>query len=283
MDKLKPKDIKVLSRAVKAAKSAVKLTALWRYLNTEYGVGFSDKNNLNLSLSDYQHIREMVKNELNLDLFEPLPEGSRIDIARVTGDEKLNAEAPGRHHILLNSPSGKLCINGLSIPLMIGASYRLDWREIDKKSFPKSIIVIENLQAFDYLQSFKLPASLLESVAVYRGHNISSKAVIDFLQAAPETTQIISFCDYDPKGFEIALTTTRVSYLLLPELKSAFNGANGTRTRFDQQHTAISYIANRQLADKLAGHWQALLEQKLCVSQELVLADAKELEVFPLK
>jgi len=283
MDTLKPKDIQVLSRAVKAAKPIVKLTALWRHFNTEYGIGFLDKNNLNLSHSDYQHIRELVQNELNLDLFEPLPEGSRIDIARVTGDEKLNAEAPGRHHILLNSPSGKICINGLDIPLMTGASYRLDWREIDKNLLPKSIIVVENLQAFDYLQSFNLPASLLESIAVYRGHNISSKAVIDFLQAAPENSQIIAFCDYDPKGFEIAVTTTRVSHILLPDLKQAFKGATGTRSRFDQQHAAVSSISNYQLTDNLSDYWKTLLDQKLCVSQELILADAKELEIFALR
>ncbi|MFW5443420.1 MAG: hypothetical protein ACKE51_03820 [Methylococcaceae bacterium] len=282
MDRLKAKDIQVLSRAVKLAKPSVKLSALWRYLNAEYGIGELDKNNLNLTHTDYQNIRELVQNENNLDLFEPLPEGSRIDIARETGDEKLNAEAPGRHHILINSPSGKLCVNGLIIPLMIGASYRVDWREIDEKSFPKSIVVVENLQAFDYVQSFILPECLLESVVVYRGHNISSKAVIDFLQAAPENTQIIAFCDYDPKGFEIALTTTKVSHILLPELGQAFNGAYGTRSRFEQQYAAQTYVSNILIAGKLESYWKALIDQKLCVSQELVLAASKEMVLLAL-
>ncbi len=282
MDKLKAKDIQVLSRAVKVAKPIVKLMPLWRYLYTEYGIGFLDKNNLHLSHTDYQHIRELVQNENNLDLFEPLPEGSRIDIARETGDEKLNSEAPGRHHILLNSPSGRLCINGLLIPLIMGASYRLDWREIDKKLFPKSIIVVENLQAFDFFQKLMLPEFLIKSIVVYRGHNISSKAVIDFLQAAPEYTQIIAFCDYDPKGFEIALTTTKVSHILLPDLEQAFKGANGTRSRFDQQHAAVTYVSNIPLAKSLESYWKTLIDQKLCVSQELVLAASKELILLPL-
>jgi len=282
MDRLKAKELQVLSRTVKLAKPCVKLSALWRYLNTEYGIGELDKNKLNLTHIDYQHIRELVQNENNLDLFEPLPEGSRIDIARETGDEKLNAEAPGRHHILLNSPSGKLRINGLIIPLMIGASYRVDWREINKTSFPKSIIVVENLQAFDYVQSFILPESLLECVVVYRGHNISSKAVKEFLQAVPEKTQIIAFCDYDPKGFEIALTTTKVSHILLPELDQAFIGANGTRIRFDNQHMTITHTHKNILTKELLVYWELLIDQKLCVSQELILAKFKELKLLPL-
>ena len=282
MDQLKAKDIQVLSRAVKVVKPVVKLTALWRYLNTEYGIGFVDKNNLNLSHTDYQHIRELVQNEMNLDLFEPLPKGSRIDIARATGDEKLNAEAPGRHHILLNSPSGQLAINAQIIPLIIAASYRLDWRELDEKLFPKSIIVVENLQAFDFIQKTVLPESLQASVVVYRGHNISSKAVIDFLQATPENTQIIAFCDYDPKGFEIALTTPKVSHILLPELEYAFNGANGTRSRFDQQHAAITHFSNKPLPAHLQPYWDELMDQKLCVSQELILTSSKKLVLLSL-
>jgi len=274
--------MQVLSRAVKLAKPMVKLSTLWRYLNTEYNIGFLEQNKLKLTHSDYQLIRELIQNETNLDLYQPLPEGSRIDIARATGNEKLNAEAPGRHHILLNSPSGKLHINNQLIPLIKGASYRLDWKEMDDSSFPKSIIVVENLQAFDFFQSFILPEYLLESLVVYRGHNISSKAVIDFLQAAPEDTKIIACCDYDPKGFEIALTTTRVSHILLPKLEQAFKGANGTRDRFDQQHAAVSYVSKIPLTKNLGSYWKLLLEQKLCVSQELVLTAGKELVLLDL-
>ena len=280
MDKLKGIDIQVLSRAIKSAKPFVKLTALWQFLNTEYGIGCIDKNNLIINHSDYQHIRELIQSEMNLDLLEPLPVGSRIDIARKTGDEKLNAEAPGRHHILLNSPSGHLLVNGLSIPLMIGASYRLDWRMLDE--FPQSIIVVENLQVFDFFQSVMLPEFLFESLVVYRGHNISSRAVIDFLQATPQNTDIIAFCDYDPKGLEIAFTTTKASHILLPELEQAFNGAEGTRQRFDKQHAAIIHVSQRPLPSGLGTHWKKLMDKKMCVSQELILAHSKLLEVFPL-
>jgi len=68
----------------------------------------------------------------------------------------------------------------------------------------------------------------------YRGHNISSKAVIDFLNAILPKAYIIAFCDFDPKGFEIALTTTNVTYIMLPELDQAFEGVAGTRNIFNQ-------------------------------------------------
>ena len=141
---------------------------------------------------------------------------------------------------------------------------------------------MENLQAFDFIQSVVLPESLVNSVVVYRGHNISSKAVIDFLKATPQNTHIIAFCDYDPKGLEIALTTTKVSHILLPELEQAFNGAEGTRNRFDKQHAAITHFFNQPVPKILKLHWEKLMDQKQCVSQELILAHSKQLEVFPL-
>ena len=280
MDQLKGKDIQVLSRAIKLAKPSVKLTDLWRFFNTEYGIGYVDKNKLIISHTDYQHVRTLIKTETGLDVVEPLPSGSRIDIAKETGNEKLNAEAPGRHHLLLNSRSGQLLINGLSIPLMMGASYRLDQRMLDK--YPQSIIVVENLQVFDFFQKIMIPEFLNESLVVYRGHNISSKAVIDFLQATPQQTNIIAFCDYDPKGFEIALTTTKVTHILVPALEYVFNGAQGTRNRFDKQHAAITYFSNKSLPKSLELHWKKLIEEKLCVSQELILAQSKQLEIISL-
>lgn len=280
MDKLTGKHIQVLSRAYKAAKPLVKLTDLWCFLNMEYGIGCIDKNKLILGHTDYQQIRELIITEMGIDLSEPLPTGSRIDIARETGNEKLNAQAPGRHHILLNSHSGQLLINRKMVPLMERASYRLDWRMLTE--FPQSIIVVENLQAFDNFQTLNLPQILSTAVVVYRGHNISSKAVIDFLNAAPNSTQIVAFCDYDPKGFEIALTTTKVTHILLPQLEQAFTGTEGTRSRFDKQHDAITHFSNKPFPRNLNAHWEEMMNKKRCVSQENVLAYSKVLEIFEL-
>ena len=282
MDQLKTKDIQVLSRAYKSAKRLVKLSNLWQFLNTEYGIGCIDKNNLILQHTDYQQIRELIKSDMGIDISEPPLTGSRIDIAKSTGNEKLNAEAPGRHHLLLNSPSGELFINDQLIPLIKGASYRVDWREVDLNKIPPSIIVVENLQAFDFFKSFNLPESLSNALVVYRGHNISSKAVIDFLNAVPHNTQIISFCDFDPKGFEIALSTTKVTDILLPELDQAFDGAEGTRHVFDKQHTSVTHFSKHALPSILYSYWNELMKQKLCVSQENILAHSKRLLVLAL-
>ncbi len=282
MDQLKTKDIQVLSRAYKSAKPLVKLTSLWRFLNTEYGIGCIDKNNLMLEHTDYQQIRGLIKNSMEIDISEPLLTGSRIDIAKTTGNEKFNAEAPGRHHLLLSSPSGKLLINDQLIPIIKGASYRVDWRVLDLNKIPPSIIVVENLQAFDFFQSFNLPESLSNALVVYRGHNISSKAVIDFLNKASPSTQIVSFCDYDPKGFEIALSTTNVTDILLPELEQAFAVTQGTRNTFEKQHSSIKHFSNHVLPSVLRPYWDELMRQKLCVSQENILAHSKCLLVLPL-
>lgn len=278
MDKLTDKHIHMLSKAFKTAKPVVKNQGVWQFINAEYGIGNIDKNNLQLNSKDYHLIRELIISETGLDISEPLPTGSRIEIAKSTGDEKFNADAPGRHHIMLNSHTGQLEINNQIIPLMCGASYRTNWKQL--QSVPTLILVVENLQAFDYIQQVNIPEPIAAATVVYRGHNISSKAVIDFLKATTAATQVIAFCDFDPKGIEIALTLPNVSHILLPDLKTAFEMTTGTRSLFDNQHAAVTHINSKTtLPESLKAHWAALMQQKRCVTQENMIAHNKSLVI----
>ncbi|MFZ2727362.1 MAG: hypothetical protein WAX77_13995, partial [Methylococcaceae bacterium] len=136
------------------------------------------------------------------------------------------------------------------------------------------VIVVENLQAFDYIQLAQLPEQWREALIIYRGHDVSSQAVIDFLKALNKNCAIMGFTDYDPAGFSILLNgITGISHYLLPQLSERlFSLAIGTQNNFEKQQKAITHINNISLPACLINHWQALIKHKVCVSQEVLLS-----------
>lgn len=270
MEKITDKDVHNLSRVIKSVNYKVKKNALWQFLVVEYGIGYLDGNFVILNRDDHIRIQELVLNQIGIDLLEHLPSGDRIQVSLKTGNEKFAAEAPGRHHIALTSWSNQLNINGQTIPILQGASYRIDWRNLYLR--PDCIIVIENLKAFDNFYMARLPRELANAWVLYRGHNISSKAVKDFLTAIPEGVSIIAYSDYDPTGLVISKTTIGVTHFLLPEIDLAFQRAHGTRERFEKQHASVTHLKNNPLPGNLTAYFERLLNERLCVSQEQMLA-----------
>jgi len=270
VEKITDKHVPILSRVIKSVNYKVKKNALWQFLVSEYGIGYLDGHFVILNRDDHIRIQELVLNQIGIDLLEHLPSGDRIQVSLKTGNEKFAAEAPGRHYIALTSWSKQLNINGQTIPLLPGASYRIDWRNLDMR--PDCIIVVENLQAFDNFYMAKLPQELANAWVLYRGHNISSKAVKDCLAAMPEGIPIIAFSDYDPAGLIISKTTIGVTQFLLPEIDVAFQQAHGTRERFESQHASVTHLTNNPLPGTLSAHYDRLLNERLCVSQEQMLA-----------
>ena len=280
MEKITDKDVHNLSRVIKSVNYKVKKNALWQFLVVEYGIGYLDGNFVILNRDDHIRIQELVLNQIGIDLLEHLPSGDRIQVSLKTGNEKFAAEAPGRHHIALTSWSNQLNINGQTIPILQGASYRIDWRNL--YMMPDCIIVIENLKAFDNFYMARLPRELANAWVLYRGHNISSKAVKDFLTAIPGGIPIIAFSDYDPAGLIISRTTKGVTHFLLPEIDVAFQRAKGTRERFEKQHTSVTHLKNNPLPVNLTAYFERLLNKRLCVSQEQMLALAMPLLLIKL-
>jgi len=278
MDPLNRQSINSLSNAIQSRKEKVQLSKLWRHLHDEFNIGIIIKNHLVLKPIDYKSIREIVFNETGYDPITPLPIGDRINQSRYSGNEKLSSENPGRHHLLLNSNTSSLKINNKQIPLLMGCSYRIDWRNLNLKKI-KQVIVVENLAAFDNFQMAKIEKELRNALVLYRGHNISTKATLDLLDALADDAHVIAFSDYDPKGIEISKTTHRVTHFLMPADPSvAFQKAEGTRERFDKQWSAIKYITENPLPVTLTNYWDLLIKNKKCIAQELMFSSNLELK-----
>ena len=281
MDELTSRDFQRIHRVVTQALSETKLTPLWQYLHNEYEIGRISDKNLKFSKEDYRRIRDIIKQANGIDVMLPLPTGSRIEISKYTGNEKLFSEKPGRHHILLNNANGLLKINNSEIKLWLGSSYRCDWRQLKSElNLIEKIIIVENLQVFDYIQMAQFPVELKNAFVLYRGHNESAKAVIDLLNALPKNCQIIGFADYDPAGFKILLTgISGITHCLLPELaENLFDLAVGTKNIFQKQQKEIAFIENSILSSILNHYWQQLKLHKVCISQELMLSQTIKLQ-----
>ncbi len=275
MDKITQSNLQALSRAIKEAAPRVKKSALWLRLHHEYGIGQLDGPYVILSRAHHGQVCDLVLAQTGINLLEHLPTGDRIDVARQIGNEKLFSEAPGRHHVVITSHCGQLTLNERVIPLLPGSSCRIDWRNIAITA--EAVIVIENLKAFDCFHLANIPGSLSRAWALYRGHDVSSQAVKDFLAQVPDGIPIIAFSDYDPAGLIISRTTTRVTHFLLPDRDAAFQKPIGNSELFKRQHASVTHLINHPLPPQLTPYFNQLQDKQLCVSQEQMLGLAMPL------
>lgn len=287
MDELNTRNLQIIQRVTNEARTEVKFTSLWSWFHMEYGIGQKNVNQLKLTVKDHDNLRAIVKNLTGIDLLNPLPSGSRLEVAKSISNEKLFSENPNRHYVLLNSPNGLLTLNGFEIPLLLGSSYRCDWRTLQSEfNSVEKIIVVENLQAFDHIQMAQLPIELKSAWIIYRGHNESNRAVIDLLNKLPKTCEIIGFTDYDPAGISILLTSIskiKITSCLLPELsEDLFKQGIGTEPIFQKQQQIIDRFSQRELPKIINDYWQALLKHRVCLSQELLLSQNRLLHQISL-
>jgi hypothetical protein len=237
-------------------------------------------------------LRQALAKAEGFDLLQGLPESvNRLEMATHHSDEKLADVAPEANFLLATSRTGLLLRRGLDKPteshsnrsgprafsLPPGLSVRLQVNDLDINGYD-SIVVVENLQAFDHWHLARVADDLGKELVVYRGHDVTARAVLKLLSIAKPF--IVAFTDLDPAGLQIACTLPHVSKLLVPELptdhldashpEASFNAAIQLET-FAKQHKALAFLESRHLAG-----WQALATQvtkaKIAIMQETMLA-----------
>ncbi|QJR79852.1 hypothetical protein CA267_003160 [Alteromonas pelagimontana] len=192
---------------------------LARYLSDNYGDLLKWRGK---QLIFSEQSKQKLKQELHLhqpDLFFiSTATQNRVAFAGVSGAEKQARLAPEDTHVLVNHHQGNYACIGLNAPLPKGTSLRVPLAQLQQTSINK-IVVIENLDIFDHWYEAMWAGRDENTLAVYRGHDKSqSGGVSSLLECYATKARIIAFCDYDPKGAEIALTTTHIQSLLLPDL-----------------------------------------------------------------
>ena len=217
-----------------------------------YQCGRIQNNKLIFNAQDKRSLRSQIKTELGIDPFEThkLPD-TRIEVAEFHDNEKL-AKSPVSHdHVLVNSPTGILQINGQKIqlqPEFIPAAGMMCLSSGIAQIDHASIVVVENLSIMELCRSFTLPSLIQKALWVYRGDNKSGAKVDachDLLNRYGKDKDVIVFSDMDPKGLEISLTIPYAKFWLGPKsmewdhcLQSRFSSRSG----YDEQGEAMKYL-----------------------------------------
>lgn len=246
---------------------------LMTYLENDYGDFFRIKGvSVNFTEDDKQRFRQEVTRGIP-DLFAKIGEHrDRVEASEYLTDEKQSAISPEQSHVTLAHHEGLFSVAGLSEALPIGVSIRVAINSLHLDKID-TLVVIENLSAFDHWYKVNWSSVTPNTYAVYRGHDRLNKGINSLIAKVAPHAQIVAFCDYDPKGIEIALTTEHMQALLIPELTSSFLAKFNRPELYSKQNSSLVFL-KRQLSNHPHTLLQLLLNdlKPVSVMQEHMLA-----------
>jgi len=240
-----------------------------RAVRERYQCGTVRNNKLHFTSQDKFALRSEIKKELGIDPFETyqLPD-SRLQIAEYHDNEKLAKNPASHNHVLVNSPSGTLNLNGRNIQLhtdVVPAAGMLCLSSEIKHIDHSAIVVVENLSIMALCNMLKIPAQINSALWIYRGDH-KSGAKIDachaLLNRFGNDKEIIVFSDMDPKGLEIALTIDNARYWLGPEpnaWRNCLKSKVASRSGYDSQGVAMNYLLKQHDAGSLSEAFKELI------------------------
>ncbi len=276
MSKLSFQAIKVIKRAYDVRSTEVPFNNTWQQLHEEYRIGQHNHRHLVLTPQDWRILREIVKKDSDYDLQQPLPTGSRTEVAAQVSNEKWSRESIRENRIFASSCT-PITLHKGSISLAGTGVAWIDWRELVFEHITH-LVMIENQECIAMWGNFMLPSSLKRALAVYRGHDISARAVGTLLNALPATIPVVWFADFDPAGFVIAMASPRCDALLVPADPYAVKTPKLTK-RYDKQWTHYSE-SGASLPVSFAMQWDVMTEKSIALSQELLCARQVPLEII---
>lgn len=242
----------------------VTYTLAWRDIHRAFELGRVERHRLILTPRERELLRKEAERYFGWDLIRPLPSEDRIQAAAQAIDEKLAPQRPDDGFVLAK---GALPAPLPALPSSCALRVALD--QLDVAAIG-SVLVVENLDCFDQLHRFALPARLRDALVLYRGHGAATRGTRQLLQRLPAAIPVVVFADYDPAGLVIAATLPQASHLLVPQLTPELL-AKGSREHFQRQHLQARHLDNSAL-----GGWQAVwAEMKLggvSVKQQHMLA-----------
>ena len=270
MPELTKSTFNAISCVLKERKNKVKVLKLWRTVYDEFAIGRlvveGTQTWLYFDVADREKLRTICIANTGKDPLGPTIQGLRSEM---TGhNEKWATESIQRHMVYCTSFKQAVYVSGGAFNLPAQAGLWLDYRNIDIARYER-IIIVENLEAFIFWSEFNTPESIVGALVLYRGHDISAKAVQQFLTELSDTFHITVFSDPDPSGLKIILDTPYVSSALIPENVSRLKPQTNTE-RFAKQLAVNTAVKNK--AQRFSAAFQiyvaVIVDSGIAISQE---------------
>jgi hypothetical protein len=159
--------------------------------------------------------------------------------------------------ILVSSLNSDLILDQGTQVVLPRVEYRVQVDDIQFEAYD-SLVVVENLGAYKYCQSFCWP-DIGAALVVYRGHEgPEERAVLKLLEVQSAERPIYAFYDPDPAGVGMVMDLIHFTHAIVPplgvgirkrRLQDRFNKQLAVRPNLKKQSAGFSQV------------WQAYIEQ----------------------
>lgn len=271
----------LITNVLRKRSAKVAFSSNWQKIFAELEVGSVDESGryLHFSAAQQHQLKQMSVDYFGSDLLTNTFDGDRIDVAKHSRYEKLAAIAPDDQFVLIKS-------RPFFPNIPIECSLRIPLTNViqlleSQIATITHLVIVENLDAFDYWYQFSVDEALNNVLVVYRGHNGLSKGLSVLLELLPEKVTVVAFVDVDPAGVQIALTTPRVTQLLAPSieaLSSLVVTASSTED-YTAQYKQLKYIQHQ--SEEWRPLQQFIIEHKVSIKQQHLLAHNLGLIIHP--
>lgn len=269
---------KSITGVMLVAKPQVKLTANWRRLYEEQGIGriSSCGKLLLLSALHRKTLADWVQQELGVDprliSYEQAMNRTRTEAAATSNQEKGLSAAVRGNHLEIRSLTGQVGEYRHPFGGYLGLS-------VDEAlSLPFThIMTVENFDTFLCLNSEHLPMlPCASTLLVFRGDNKAHPGAVKKLIKATSAKRF-HYGDYDPAGLRIGLSMMPGTQLLLPDLSQISVKKLSKLTKlnaFAKQEAQLRQLegSTEALPSEVVEHMRFIRAHNIAITQESLMA-----------
>lgn len=282
MRDLNKQEIQVIARVVKRRQPLVsKNTDIWAFVHNEFNIGTPEGDKYRLSREDFSNLRTCVESISGIDPLkydEQSATKDRIIAARSLVREKHAKQSPTYHRINITAHCGQITLKTGECKLPLGST--LDIR-YDNIPTPDAVIICENLEVFNQWHLVNLPESLRRTITCYRGHDVQSTHLNNWLNEIKNDCNIILFPDLDPSGIKNALSPRYPKHSLLVPTTTSFNHSPYHRELFAKQAKDMATLNQLQsVSTDVINLINQLNTVQAAYIQELMVANQQELTLI---
>lgn len=264
------REYKAISRVIKSGNKTVQKTGVWTAIHEETGCGTVSGRNITFNDTELDRLRRYAISRTGLDPLFDSTEGSRIDIAAKTADEKLAQNSVfGDLVVMATLGSATLPVAGKEVEIPQGTVLSVPIGQIKTAALTdRRVLVVENGAIMPECQKLRLPQSWANAVVIYRGHGENAKHVAALIRSQP-SDKLGLFYDFDPDGLAMALSFGKGQVFVPETLPTSLPNKRST---FRNQLRAMKRLRKLSENSPWAQTVRVMESKELSIMQEHMLA-----------
>jgi len=270
----------IIVTAIRNQSVRVKATPAWLKLSQEYGIGDVRGSHILFSRQDYKLWRQILVADCGYDPSQTSLGGNRTETATYTANEKWSTQSELAKRASVTALGGDLITRMGRCEIIPEMEYRVDITALNPADYD-ALLVLENYEAFLFVHQFQLP-DIGHVLAIYRGHDISARAVMMLLNRVGNTP-VIGFTDPDPAGLAIVNDNQFFTHAIIPAIDS-LAGAASLAIRFRKQLAARPHLkaqcSQRSGAFQRYANW--IIDTGFATSQEWLCSQSVPLRLIKM-